>query len=106
MDWLDAAVAGVFGLLVVWLQHRLSRRVKRVEHHAAAARYQVENNHTTNLREESDERHGETLTKLDLALQGIAGLGHELREIHEVQRDHRTRIRNIEQRELQKEDHE
>ena len=35
---------------------------------------QVKNNHSTNLREESDSRHGETTSKLDTALEMIANM--------------------------------
>lgn len=37
----------------------------RTRQHAKATREQVQNSHSTNLREELDERHGEIATKLD-----------------------------------------
>ena len=55
---------------------------------AAAARYQVENHHSTNLRVEGDQRHGETVTSfgrvldaIDETRKDIGGLRGEVRAV-------------------------
>jgi hypothetical protein len=73
-----AIIQGVFGVLLLWLGDRLRRAVKdqgmKVDDANAKleanngtlerVRNQVENDHETNLREESDARHGENQSRL------------------------------------------
>lgn len=56
------------------------RKVKKAADDASAVRYQVENNHqdedgnVINLREESDERHGDNSSKLDSIMKALTNL--------------------------------
>ena len=52
----------------------------RTRQHAKAAREQVANSHSTNLREEMDERHEETNAKLDRLVQWQQD--HQARSLH------------------------
>lgn len=56
------ALIGTVGVIVVALIANESRR------HSKAARHQVENDHSTNMRVENDERYWEQGRKLDLIL--------------------------------------
>lgn len=49
-----AIVGGVFGLLALLLDRRRGRDIKAVAEHASAAREQVQNSHSTNLRDDLD----------------------------------------------------
>lgn len=49
-----AIVGGIFGTLAILLDRRRGRDIKRVEEHAAEARYQVQNSHKSNLRDDID----------------------------------------------------
>jgi len=80
------AVITTIGLVVVALISNRSRQ------HAKAAREQVENAHSTNLREELDERHGENVDRLDSINRVVAW-----QTTHTEQADARTRrIRRLE----------
>ena len=62
---LAAIIYGVFGLATVILTARLSHKVKSGNLKIEAVREQVENGHSRNMREESDERHITNTSKLD-----------------------------------------
>jgi len=71
---------------------------------ASAARAQVENDHTTNLREEQDERHGENTSKLDAVLSAlgevradIGGIRSDVRQLYRQDARTADRITDIEQ---------
>ncbi|WP_157001419.1 DUF2746 domain-containing protein [Agromyces laixinhei] len=59
MNEILVAIVGAAGIVLVAL---ISNRGRQ---HAKAARDQVQNSHSTNLREEMDERHAQTQTKLN-----------------------------------------
>jgi hypothetical protein len=46
-------------------------------------REQVQNSHTTNLREEADERHEENTSKLDSALDKLDGIAKNIRDLQD-----------------------
>ena len=58
-------LVALLSLVGVIFSARANGNAKRANVNAAAARVQVENSHTTNLREEGDERHQENAQKLD-----------------------------------------
>jgi hypothetical protein len=51
--------------------------------HAKAARAQVENSHTTNLRDEADERHGENVSRLEVIELGMCTLQESVARIED-----------------------
>lgn len=57
-------VGAVVGVLITVVGTLLGILIDRGRRHAKAAREQVENSHETNLRDESDERHGENVSRL------------------------------------------
>lgn len=68
------AIIGALQAVLIVLLSRLSHRVTQVKRDAAVTRENVANDHTTNLREESDERHLETrrwFTRLERSIGGI-----------------------------------
>jgi len=74
-DAVAVALIGLLGTMItIILNARLNAKVNRVGRDARAARVQVENNHSTNMREEGDERHVENSTKLDTILEEIKSL--------------------------------
>ena len=93
------AIIGALGLvLVAVINTRTNRRVKAIQR-------QVQNDHTTNLREELDERHDEISEWFREFRRDIGGMREELRGVRSVQRivldDQRAmsaRIHTIEQR--------
>lgn len=64
---IGAIVIGLFSLANLLVNARLNGKLNKV-------RDQVVNGHSTNLREESDERHLENATKLDRLLEVVDGL--------------------------------
>lgn len=85
------------------LTARMNGRVKSLKADSKATRHQVENNHDTNMREENDERHDETVTLLKNViatqkLQGndIGGIREELRALRTDDHDQRDRIHELE----------
>lgn len=84
-----AAVTGAFGLLTLLLEglRRQNKKLGKVAEHSEAARHQVQNSHTTNLRDDVDrvlDRLDEVLagqTRHDKAIDGLRrDLGHEREE--------------------------
>lgn len=55
---------GFFGTVIVGLLGLMGILLQRALRDTRATREQVENNHTTNLREENDERHIEIMAEL------------------------------------------
>ena len=68
----------------------------RANGNAKAARTQVENNHTTNLREESDERHVENSKKLDQVLEVLDNHTYDIRRIWRRLAQHEDDIGDLE----------
>jgi Mg2+/citrate symporter len=58
------ALIGSAGLVLAAFMSVIIAMLNRTRQHARATRDQVENSHTTNLREESDRRHSENTTRL------------------------------------------
>lgn len=88
-----------FGVIVAagfgYLGNRLAKvksDVGQVKKDAAAARYQVENSHDTNLREESDTRHDEILSSISEARKDIGGIREEIRIDRKANADRFTNI--------------
>ena len=74
------AAIGALGLvLVAVINTRTNRRVKAIQR-------QVQNDHTTNLREELDDRHDEIGEWLREVRRDIGGMREELRGVRSVQR--------------------
>jgi len=73
---LIALVNGVFSVIIIVLGARLSTKVK-------AVRNQVENGHTTNMREEGDERHEESIRKLDELIGIVEPMKKDIRGLRE-----------------------
>lgn len=76
-------VAAVFGGLYMWTQIRA--RIDTLADSMGVVREQVTNNHTTNLREEADDRHSETATKLDLLVSMVKGQGESISSLQRGQ---------------------
>lgn len=113
-EWLTenvlVALITTFGIIftalsgtAVLIGQRTSRRVKTIEKDAAETRYQVKNSHTTNLREEGDDRHEELTTLVrqvisTQATQGldIGGIRSELRALRKDDTDQRDRLFELE----------
>lgn len=74
-------INGLFAVLLLILGARLNRRVKRVATDSAATLYQVKNSHTTNLREEADERHEENTLLLREVLEELGSLRRSVRRL-------------------------
>ena len=75
----------------------------RGRQHAKAARVQVENNHSTNMREEGDERHEENKKLLNDVLDRISGVKSDIRglrrdvgRLYDADRTHEERIHELE----------
>lgn len=76
----DAVLVAIIAAVPAVLAIIVSNRGRQ---HAKAAREQVENNHSTNMREEFDERHYENARKLDQLVAWQAE--------HQIQGDDRSR---------------
>lgn len=72
----SVAVIGVLGTLLV-------RRVGAMQTDVAAVKYEVKNDHKTNMREEQDTRHEDNSRKLDQILDSIVWLARGWRENRE-----------------------
>lgn len=98
----------VVALIPVLISTR--RHARNAATDAAEARYQVANDHTTNLREEGDERHQENtkllnavLTRVDELAERITGVKSDIRGIRrdvgrlaDADRTHEDRIHELE----------
>ena len=80
---LVAVITAIGGVLVAFVgrsnahSKRAATAATESAGHARAARWQVENHHSTNLREEGDQRHGEN----------VVNFGRVLDAVQEVRRD-------------------
>jgi hypothetical protein len=72
--------AAGFAFLGVLVQ-RGNTHARRASRDAARARVQLENDHTTNLREEGDERHAENGSKLDQLIRDMGGIRSDIRRL-------------------------
>lgn len=71
-----ALVNGGFSVVIIVLGARLSTKVK-------AVRNQVENGHTTNMREEGDDRHAESIQKLNELLEIVEPMKKDIRGLRD-----------------------
>lgn len=99
-----ALITAVQGILIALLA-RQSSRVKQIAADARAAREQVQNSHTVNLRDDFDGKHGETSAKLDqiLAAQNehggaIVGIRQDLRQLRDVDHANNRDIRDLDRK--------
>jgi len=83
----------------------LSRKIKHIRSDTAQTLDQVKNSHTTNLREEGDERHNELVALVSAvintqATQGydIGGIRSELRTLRDDDGEQRKRILDLEKK--------
>ena len=83
----------------------LSRKIKHIRSDTAQTLDQVKNSHTTNLREEGDERHDELVALVSAvintqATQGydIGGIRSELRTLRDDDSEQRKRILDLEKK--------
>lgn len=79
------AVVTVIGLIAVAI-------LNRTRQHAKAVRYQVENDHSTNLRDDADKYHGETAAKLDALVDAVASLGRSVGSVRDDVRQVRDEL--------------
>lgn len=68
----------------------------RGRQHSKAARVQVENSHTSNLREESDDRHIEIMAAISDVKQDQAGMKSDIRGIRRDLGRHSDQLRDLE----------
>lgn len=88
----DSFSEGVTAILVALIGAGVlstRRRIKRVQ-------AQVENDHTTNMREEADERHTENTTTLQTIVRDIGGIRGDLRALRSDLTHERDRIDDLE----------
>lgn len=67
----------------------------RGRQHSKAARVQVENSHTTNLRDEQDGRHGEILAALEEVKSDVSGMKSDVRGIRRDIGRHSDELRDL-----------
>lgn len=84
------AIVGTAGLILVALIGNRARQ------HAKATRDQVENSHTTNLREEADDRHRELVRRLEGVASDVRGIRRDLGRHTDHLTDHEKRLDLIE----------
>lgn len=84
-----ALITSANAIVTLILGAKLSGRVKRVQ-------AQVENDHSTNLREEQDERHAELISNQKHAARDIGGIREEIRGMRKDIRRERERIDDLE----------
>lgn len=73
-DAVLAAIIGVVGGLLTTYLGIVAKRLGAVTRDVAAVKHEVKNDHSTNLREEQDQRHGENTAKLDQILDVVGWL--------------------------------
>ena len=83
----------------------LSRKIKHIRSDTAQTLDQVKNSHTTNLREEGDERHDELVALVSAVINTQAAQGHdisgirsELRTLRDDDSEQRKRILDLEKK--------
>lgn len=79
------AIVTAIGLILVAI-------VNRTRQHSKAVRVQVENDHSTNFRDELDTRHTEILEKVDGAMKAIAALGKSVGSVRDDLRQVRDEL--------------
>lgn len=92
-----AVIAALQSVVLLIVGALLNGKIKRVGKDAKAARVQVENGHTTNLREEGDERHEQNAGKLDTILEEIHLLRGSVRRLWRRSDEHTDQINDLEQ---------
>lgn len=88
-----AAVAAVGSILSTVLAGRANHNAKR-------GRVQVENSHDTNLREENDFRHAETLKRFDRVDSSVGGVRSDVRALRADHSDLAERVHELERLEI------
>lgn len=83
-------------VVVLVLGSKLSGKIKAVGKDALAARSQVENGHTTNLREEGDARHNQNGAKLDSILSEVTRLRESVGRLWQRTDKHTDQIHELE----------
>lgn len=86
-----ATISGVALIVVAVINVGLRRRVKSIQG-------QVQNDHSTNLREELDDRHDETRDWFKDLRRDVGGIRQDLRWMRSELSTHSQRIHTIEQR--------
>lgn len=88
-------VVATIGAIAAVISTFLANRGRQ---HAKAARTQVENNHSTNLREEGDERHAQNTTTLEAIQSDIRGIRRDVGRLTDRSHKHEDRIDEIDER--------
>ena len=86
----------VVALITLITNFRLSHKVKALKEDSAATRAQVENDHPTNLREESDARHGEVMHGIHRLDKQLEGVNSDIRGLRKDIGRNDTRIHDLE----------
>ncbi|MFE7067480.1 hypothetical protein [Microbacterium sp. NPDC057658] len=89
------AIVGCVQAVTVALVGVIAVRIGKVRRDTTVAREQLENDHTTNLREENDGRHAETAGWFRELRRDIGGIREEIRGIRQDHRHLSARIDRI-----------
>jgi len=89
-DQVLVAVVTVLGTIIIAIMDRTRR-------HARATRAQVENNHSTNMREEGDTRHAQLLGELTGVKSDLRGLRRDQSRSLDMIIKHEERLDDLEQ---------
>lgn len=105
MPGLDEVLITVYGAALAILAAGLriaAARLKRIGEDAQAARHQVENDHSENLRDDLDRQHGELQTSLSRVLAelrtqsvGLMELREDLQDLREDVQQQRTEMHDL-----------
>lgn len=102
-DVLIACIAAAPGVIAAVTSWRGSRRTKElavttenVRATTERVRHQVENSHTTNLREEQDARHTEIVGAISRVEKDIGGLRADVRSLHTSDQQLDQRMQRVE----------
>lgn len=98
-DTVIVALIGLSQAVSLAILGLLAKRVGKVRSDTTATREQVENDHTTNLREENDGRHAETAGWFREIRRDLGGIREEIRGIRSDHRALSGRVDNIQQKE-------
>jgi hypothetical protein len=92
------SIVGCIQAVTVAIVGVLAVRIGKVHRDTKATRVQVENDHTTNLREENDGRHAETAGWFREIRRDLGGIREEIRGLRSDDRDLGKRVTNLEQK--------
>jgi hypothetical protein len=99
-DGVLIAIVGCVQAVIVALVGVVAVRVGRVRRDTEATRDHVVNDHKTNMREENDSRHGETLRNFAELRLDLGGIRDELRGLRSSDRALDRRMQRIEDHHL------